>query len=396
MSSTGTRPPLFDPEPGSFENDVDSPRFPRKRSRGAKTDKQSSQLGDGSNSPAWVRPFIFGGLILVAVLSLFSFVGDQDPDTAPAAEQDQVGAQPAAAEVQPVAAAPAGNGQDGSAADAAPSAEIGAVAQEPVAQDAAPPAEADQPDGQQLDAADPPAASAAPAAFSETPSELQAASAFAVQFAHDYLNFDEANPEIRERELRSYLAPGLDGQLGWNGEGVQLAVLTIPVEAVTTESGVAITVAAQVTGKDSPRWIHLSVPLGTDDDGRWAVTGQPAYVPRPTVGAVKTGTDPSVDDALTEALQPGIDRFFAAFAEESTVQLEGITTADGAIRGLAGILTLDGVQQVQVFDGDDEQRTARARVAWQDEITGTTVDQTYTLTLVQQDDVWLIDQVGTG
>ncbi|CAN5577429.1 hypothetical protein BH24ACT15_BH24ACT15_16370 [soil metagenome] len=383
MSSTGTRPPLFDPEPGSFDKDVDSPRFPRKRSRGVPSNKEPDHHGKRNDSPAWVRPFIFGGLILVAILSLFSFLGGQDPDPGPTAQQDDVeepqadeGVEPAAPDLSPA------NEQDASAVGASSRPEIPVASQDPPA-----PAEADQPGTAQ--------AAALPGASSNIP-ELQGATAFAVQFAHDYLNFDESNPDIRERNLRNYLAPGLDGQLGWNGEGVQLAVLTVPVDTVSTESRVTITVAAQITGKDSPRWVHLSVPLVADESGRWAVITQPSYVPRPAPGAVDPATEPSVDDALTEELQPVITRFFSAFAEESTVQLDGITTPGGAIPGLRGLFTLDAVKKVTVSDGDGEERTARARVTWQDDITGTTVDQTYTLTLVQQDGEWLIDQIGTG
>lgn len=372
MSSTGTRPPLFDPEPGSFDDDVDSPTFPRKRKRGKKGPTDRSD-GEANTSPAWVRPFIFGGLILVAILSLFSFFGASDDAEEPA--------DPAVAEIE-ASVVPAA---DGDAATApAPVAQQPEAAREPAGQ----PVQAEPVSPQQAQIDEVAAVPAAPGAGT------RAAEAFAVQFAHDYLNFDEANPQIRERKLRGYLASGLDPQLGWNGEGVQLAVLTLPVDVQPTDDGTVVVVAAQVTGREAPRWVHLAVPLAVDDGGRYAVTGQPSYVPRPPLGGVDPVDDPPVDQTLTAELGPQIERFFTAFGSETTVQLDGVTAPDSRIRGLNGAFVLAAVDDVAVHTGEDDQRTARATVTWRDDVTGTTVEQSYDLTFTRHDDGWLIEQLG--
>jgi hypothetical protein len=225
--------------------------------------------------------------------------------------------------------------------------------------------------------------------------ELQQATAFAVQFAHDYLNYDQERPEVRERELRAYLAPGLDPQLGWNGQGTQLAVLTVPISAVGGAGSATVIVAAQVTGADAPRWVHLSVPVLQDDRGRWAVSAQPAYVPRPGAGNPDIEA-PGVDQALSIELTPAMEQFFTAYASEVEVAIAGVTSPESSIRGLAAQVTFSGIDAVRIEAGDPASRQGTVSVTWVDPVTDGSIAQTYDLRLIASDGSWLIEGIDAG
>ncbi len=227
--------------------------------------------------------------------------------------------------------------------------------------------------------------------------ELQGAAGFAVQFANSYLNYDEAQPDVRARELAAYLAPGLDAQLGWSGTGRQLAALVIALRAEPTEDGaVVVTVAAQVTGTDAPRWVHLAVPLRQDDRARWAVTAPPAFVPRPSPGNPTVPATPASDDELGAQLTDAVTQAFVAFGTSATVDLPGITAEDARIRGLDGQFAFVRLAELVVHDGDDTARTAIARVVWRNDIAGGEIEQTYRLDLTAAGNAWLIGAITIG
>ena len=377
MSASDTRPPLFDPSPGPkqvptkstpAEGGAPFSRNPNPRSRGKR-----DQSGDGSNSPTWVRPFIFGGLILVAVISLVSIFGgggeDESATTSGAdlAVQQDVAADP---EPDPVVAA---EDPSGDAATAQTPSTDATTATAAVADDV----------------------TATAGGASPTTATTTALEAFAVEFAFDYLNFSADGADIREARLASYLAPGLDPQLGWDGEGAQAAVLTMPVSTSFTEDGATVVVASQITGAQASQWVHLAVPIGVDDAGRFAVTASPAYVSRPDAGD-PAGSDPPVDDELSAELGDLAEPFFRAFASRDVVNETGITAVDADIRGLNGDVSLVSVGALRVLDGDDTTRDATINVTWQRDTAGSQITQTYVLTLTADGGDWLVQQINTG
>ncbi len=384
VSATGTRPPLFDPDPD--DGDIGSaPRFPLQR-----TPRGGRRRGKGDSSPAWVRPFIFGGLVLIAILSLASILtsgGDGAGADDPSADALPADAQPA--DAQPAdEPAPADDVAVEADPAAAPDRADEQVAEDPVAEDLAAAAAADDASGSDPDGA---------IADAATSTGRPHAEAFAVQFAHDYLNFDAAAPEVRERELAAYLAPGLDPQLGWDGQGSQLAVLTVPVASRAEGERTVVTVAAQVTGRDAPRWVHLDVPLVQDGDGRWAVVAPPAFVPRPQAGSPSVGGDDvALDAEIGEQLQPRMTQLFTAYASQQAVEVDGVTVDDAAIRGLGGQVELAEVGTLEVEAGDADRRTARITVSWADEVTASTLSQAYVLTLVGQGGDWLVESIAAS
>lgn len=229
------------------------------------------------------------------------------------------------------------------------------------------------------------------------PAELQGAAGFAVQFANSYLNYDADNAENRLRELASYTAPGLDPQLGWSAEGRQIAALTVPLHAVRRrDDTVLVTVASQVTGADAPRWVHLAVPLAADAQGRWAVIGPPAFVPRPSPGNPVLPDPPGADPALSASLRDEVAALFTAYGAETAVALTGVTAERSDIRGLGGAFAFNELVDLAVHVGDDDARTAVATVRWDNEVTGGSLTQTYRLTLLAAEGSWRISTVTAG
>lgn len=356
-----------------------SPRPARGRTGGPR-DRQSPSGGP----PPWLRWVLLGvGVVVLGFLAMV-VLGGQDDDTPPA---EEAGAATAAAD----GPSSRDDATDGTA-DGAP---------EVAGPD---PGQGDQRPGADTDS-DTDGTDTEPSAGSGSGSgevgtidpELQGAAGFAVQFANSYLNYDEAQPDVRARELAAYLAPGLDAQLGWSGTGRQLAALAIALRADATEDGaVVVTVAAQVTGTDAPRWVHLAVPLRQDDRARWAVTAPPAFVPRPSPGNPTVPATPASDDELGGQLTDAVTQAFVAFGTSATVDLPGITAEDARIRGLDGQFAFVRLAELIVHDGGDTARTAIARVVWRNDIAGGEIEQTYRLDLSAAGNTWLISAITIG
>ncbi|CAN5263506.1 hypothetical protein BH23ACT9_BH23ACT9_14250 [soil metagenome] len=388
MSATGTRPPLFDPEPGGFDGDRPDSRqqFPLRPTSGGSGSSRGRAGGSSSSSPRWVRPFMLGGLVLIAIVSLVSILAGDDGDAPAAADGDSLVIDDPAVD-EPAAADPAGSGDPASAVtdDGEVTAEDD-IAVAPIA-----PAGRPRPGGE----TGPPAI----AAVTADPDVLEAR-AFAIQFTHDYLNWDDREPDriaAREQNLRAYLAPGLDPQMGWDGEGVQIAVLTTVVEAVTRDDGVVVvTVAANITGDVLPRWVYLAVPVKRDDQDLWAVIAQPGYVPRPSAGNPAVAAVEEIDQALSASLTGAMRELFTAYAAEGAVTVPDVTAPGSDIRGLRGQVTLSSIEDVRIPSGDDDQRRGAVAVAWFDPIGGALLSQTYTVELVRSDDGWLVRAVTIG
>lgn len=220
----------------------------------------------------------------------------------------------------------------------------------------------------------------------------EAASAFAARFAHDYLTYDAANPDVRRRQLAEYLSEGADTLAGWDGKGKQVAVNSVPVSVDVRSPTVAVvTVAVEVTG---PRWLHLAVPVAADENGL-VVLEQPALVPGPRAAEPPAVPDTGSDAKLSVEVRPVLEAFFRAFAGGSESDLAYYMTPGRRLVGLGGTVALDGLTEVVVSDGGT-RRSALARVRWVDQTTGGRVTQTYHLLLVQRDQRWYVDRLGAG
>jgi hypothetical protein len=224
---------------------------------------------------------------------------------------------------------------------------------------------------------------------------VKAAEAFAVRFAHDYLTWDAAAPSVHAEAIAPYVADGLDKHLGWAGNGQQIAVLVVPTRtSILSDNTALVTVAAQVTGLNAPRWVHLQVPLYTDGQGRFLVTDAPALVPPP--GKAVPPPEPLVvsDTAVADQLRDPLIAFFKAYAGNNPSELSYLLLpgAQAQIATLNGAATFEDLQ-LTVPTGQNRREVA-AKVRWGDQVTGSTFTQTYQVTVVRREDGrWYIERL---
>lgn len=225
---------------------------------------------------------------------------------------------------------------------------------------------------------------------------VKAAEAFAVRFAHDYLTWDAAAPNAHADAVALYAADHLDKHLGWAGNGQQIAVLVLPTRTVVlSEKSALVTVAAQITGLNAPRWVHLQVPLYTDGPDRFLVTDAPALVPPPAKAEPPPEPLIATDTAVADQLRDPLVAFFKAYAGDNPSELSYLLVpgAPAQIGTLNNTATFEDLQ-LTVPDGED-RRDVIAKVRWADAVTGSTFVQTYQVTVVRgQDGRWYIEKLG--
>jgi hypothetical protein len=226
---------------------------------------------------------------------------------------------------------------------------------------------------------------------------VKGAEAFAVRFAHDYLTWDAATPGVRADALAPYVADGVDKQLGWAGNGQQIAVLVLPTQTVVlSENAALVTVAAQVTGLNAPRWLHLQVPVYAEGSEQFLVTDAPALVPPPAKAASPPEPLLATDLAVADQLREPLIAFFKAYAGSNPNELSYLLVPGAQIRTLNGVVTFADLQLTVPY-GKDNRRDVTAKVRWADQVTGSTFTQTYQVTVVQQKDGrWYIAGLGAN
>ncbi|MGH8901442.1 MAG: conjugal transfer protein [Egibacteraceae bacterium] len=237
-----------------------------------------------------------------------------------------------------------------------------------------------------------PAPAASPTVGASFP--VKAAEAFAARFAHDYLTWDAAAPDVRAEAIAPYLAGDVDRQLGWASIGQQIAVLVLPTRTdVVSDNTALVTVAAQITGLNAPRWVYLQVPVYADSPEQFLVTDAPALVPPPGKATPPPEpllpTDPTVADQLREPLIA----FFKAYAGSTPSELSYLLAPGAQIGTLNSTATFEDLQ-LTVPEGED-RRDVVAEVRWSDRVTSSTFTQTYQVTVVRREDGrWYIEKLG--
>ncbi|MBO2446869.1 conjugal transfer protein [Actinomadura barringtoniae] len=218
------------------------------------------------------------------------------------------------------------------------------------------------------------------------------ASAFAIQFATVYLNYDQRTAQARQTQLQSFIPDGADGNFGWNGVGA-LQVQSVQVAGVDARdaNNAVVTVLARATD----RWFRLSVPIYTKN-GAMVVSSQPALLPPPTKATLPQSGVTDRDQALESELQGALGPFFQAYAQNNQSSLSRF--ADGVtITGLANSVTFAQVKEVVAPKGPAGERTITATVAWQ--VPGAAggnggeLDQTYELVMVKKDANWFVRDI---
>jgi hypothetical protein len=223
---------------------------------------------------------------------------------------------------------------------------------------------------------------------------VHAAEAFAVRFASVYLEWDATDPTSRAERLAPYISDGVEQQLGWAGNGRQVAVLVLPVHTtVISDAAAVVTVAAEITGIKDPRWIHLSVPVATDGQGRFVVTDTPVLVPGPSEAVAPQEPVQTADSELTNELHEPLSAFFRAYAGTEPGQLEYLLAPGVKVGTLGGMVQFVDLRLTVPHGGG--RRDALAKVRWVDPVTQSTFTQSYQVTVVKrQDGRWYIEQLG--
>lgn len=232
-----------------------------------------------------------------------------------------------------------------------------------------------------------------PTATAQPAFPVEAAEAFAAQFAQEYLTFNRDAAGEREARLAPYVPDGRERQFGWDGTGQRTASSAIPVTTRVIEPRQAIvTVAVRMT---PPPWIYLEVPVASDDAGGLVVAAPPSFVaPPPGIQPQRTAP-PATDVTLSRELRPTIESFFRAYGAGSTAELTYFLPVGRSIQGLGGVFHLDALVDLRVDEGGD-RREAVADVRWLDQPTGARLTQSYRLVLRHEGGRWYVDQLGSS
>ncbi len=218
-------------------------------------------------------------------------------------------------------------------------------------------------------------------------------SAYAVQFAHAYLNYDRSAPQARSRRLAQFLPEDVDPQLGWSGTGAsELQSVHVVDVRVKNDRNAVVMLSVLVNNQR----MRLAVPVHAKD-GAVVISGQPALMAPPPKAKLPSQPSGEVDAAATQQLSSQLPDFFKAYARGSASLSRFL--ADGAsVRGLDGAVQFVRLRNATVPTGG-KVRQMTATVVWQLPSTGQTaarggrLEQSYQLTVVKQNGDWYIKAV---
>lgn len=222
-----------------------------------------------------------------------------------------------------------------------------------------------------------------------------------MQFGDVYLNFSPAGATRRSRELASFLAPGSDPQLGWNGLGAQrLLAEQVAGVSVTSSHSAVVTLLASLS---SGRMIDLAVPIYAANGGM-VVSGNPALLPGPPKVSPPAASQ-NADQATAAALQSQLPAFFEAFASGDRTTLARFTVPGAHISGLNGAVTFGAIDSVYAPFGGS-QRPISVTVTWRLPALASaagsagaptaSMQMTYRMTVVRQQGGWDVASIGAS
>jgi hypothetical protein len=238
-----------------------------------------------------------------------------------------------------------------------------------------------------------PAPAASPG--SAFPSAL--AGAYALQFGQVYLNANPAAADQRSSELATFLPPGTDSQLGWNGTGtLQLQSEQVADVAVRDAHHAVVTLLARVNGQ----LMELGVPVYYAG-GALAVSGEPAWLPAPPRAAVPAPSAPSSDATTQAELMNQLPAFFQAYGSGDQATLDRFLAPGTSLTGLGGELAFGSLAGVTVPAGGDTRQVV-ATVVWNvpaqagsgNAPSPAGLEMSYALTIVKRSGTWYISAIG--
>lgn len=234
-----------------------------------------------------------------------------------------------------------------------------------------------------------------------SPFPVTMATAYALQFGEVYLNFSPATAAARGDELATFLPPGSDRQLGWNGAGTQklLSEQVAGVSVTGTHSAI-VTLLARISNTGL---IELGVPVYVSG-GAMAVSGKPALLPGPAQAVPPRGGLPVGDQATETTLQNQLPAFFQAYATGDKSTLARYTVPGADITGLSGAVSYGALDRVYAPRGGS-RREITATVSWllapvssSSAIASApaSLQATYQMTVVYSHGSWDVASIGTS
>jgi Conjugative transposon protein TcpC len=209
--------------------------------------------------------------------------------------------------------------------------------------------------GQPVTGSPAPKAHAAARAF-----PVSLARAFALAFGQAYLNYSAATAAHRAAELATFLPPGADPQLGWNGSGAQaLQFEQVAGVKVTDRHRAVVTLLARAGG----HLIEVAVPIYATSAGM-VVAGRPALLPPPSNVALPTSAFATSDPVAKSALKRMLPGFFRAYATGDPLRLAAFSPHGTVITGLGSVVVFAGLVKLVVPAAAGQVRHVIATVSW--------------------------------
>ncbi|MFB0626834.1 hypothetical protein [Streptomyces sp. AB3(2024)] len=170
-----------------------------------------------------------------------------------------------------------------------------------------------------------------------------AALMWAAPLVKAFASYDPAQVEARSTVLRPYAINGLDGQLGWNGQGKQAVidlVMSTDVQVIAADKGI---VRGTVQIQDGS-WRCVAVPLFVvqrSGSSAFGLTAAPVYVPcsgmtTPAKAAASASNDAALAQTFKSDLLPP---FMAAWIQSDSANLARYLLPGTTSFGLGGAYT---------------------------------------------------------
>jgi len=171
-----------------------------------------------------------------------------------------------------------------------------------------------------------------------------AAEGFASLFARSYLTWNTADPQAHERDLASFIGPGMEPDAGLQppSSGEQQVQWTEVVQEREPVAGVHVyTVAAQT---DNAGLLYLTVSVVRTAGGSLALDGYPAFVGGPATGPAQT--QGRLREVAEPALATVVGRALRNYLSASGSELAADLTNDARVSLPAAALSLESVQHL--------------------------------------------------
>jgi hypothetical protein len=230
------------------------------------------------------------------------------------------------------------------------------------------------------------------------------AGAYALQFGYVYLNFSPASNTRRSDLLATFIPPGSDSQLGWNGAGTQTLQSEQVASVQVLSAHTAIVTLLALVNKS--QLIELGVPIYSANGGM-VVSGQPALLPAPGHAVPPQTVAGNSDQAAVTELMTQLPPFFRAYASGGQATLSRFLTSGAQGTGLDGGVTLGSIQSVTAPFGG-ATRNITVVVVWHVSSSSTgasssavatapaSLEMTYRMTVVRQGSSWYVQSIGTS